>query len=98
MAMVIIGPFVYAAINLVVGFITLIAGGILEAQTTSSSVVFGLAAIGLLLIAFGGGTFLLRRNNPHARGLGIGLMIGWALMSVLTAGFCTGLNPEMYRT
>ena len=95
--MVIIGPFIYAAINLVVGFIALIAGGMLEAQITTSSLVFGLAALGLLLIAFGGGTLLVRRNNPHARGLGIGLMIGWALMSVLTAGFCTGINPEMYR-
>ncbi|WP_235717886.1 hypothetical protein [Mycolicibacterium goodii] len=96
-AMVIIGPFVYAAINLVVGFAALIAGGMLETQTTGSSLVFGLAAIGLLLIAFGGGTLLLRRNSPQARGLGIGLMVGWALMSVLTAGFCTGINPEMYR-
>ncbi|ABK70266.1 hypothetical protein LI99_26730 [Mycolicibacterium smegmatis] len=96
MAMVIIGPFIYAAINLVVGFMALIAGGMLETQTSNSSIIFGVAALGLLLIAFGGGTLLLRRNNPQARGLGIGLMIGWALMSVLTAGFCTGINPEMY--
>ncbi len=26
----------------------------------------------------------------------MGLMIGWALTSILTAGICTGLNPAMY--
>lgn len=95
--MVIIGPFIYAAINLVLGFAAFIAAGMFETQTDNTGPIFGLAAIGLLLIAFGGGAFLLRRNNPQARGLGIGLMIGWALVSVLTAGFCTGINPEMYR-
>jgi hypothetical protein len=23
-------------------------------------------------------------------------MIGWALMTVVSAGFCTGVNPTMY--
>jgi hypothetical protein len=95
--MVLLGPFIYAAINLVLGFVAFIAAGMVETHTDNSGLVFGLAAIGLFLIAFGGGTVLLRRNSPHARGLGIGLMIGWALVSVFTAGFCTGINPEMYR-
>ena len=25
------------------------------------------------------------------------LMVGWALMSLFTAGFCTGINPELYK-
>jgi hypothetical protein len=24
------------------------------------------------------------------------LMIGWALTSIITAGYCTGLNPGLY--
>lgn len=30
------------------------------------------------------------------RGVGMGLLIGWAVMSVVTAGLCTGLNPSLY--
>jgi hypothetical protein len=28
--------------------------------------------------------------------MGLGLMIGWALWSITTAGFCTGINPGLY--
>ena len=34
--------------------------------------------------------------SPYAKGLGLGLMIGWAVTSLFTVGFCTGINPEMY--
>jgi hypothetical protein len=94
-AMVFVGPFLYAAINLVVGFMAVIASNGVDHQDSNKVLVF--AAVLLALIAFGGGAALLRSRSPNARGLGIGLMVGWALVSLFTAGFCTGLNPEMYK-
>jgi hypothetical protein len=35
-------------------------------------------------------------RKPWSQGLGMGLMIGWALVSIVSAGFCTGLNPGLY--
>ena len=55
-----------------------------------------IAAGALILITFGGGLALLLKRKPWATGMGLGLMIGWALMSVVTAGYCTGINPELY--
>lgn len=94
-AMVFLGLFLYAGINLVVGFMAVMASNGVESQDSTKVLVF--AAVLLALIAFGGGAALLRSRSPNARGLGIGLMVGWALVSLFTAGFCTGLNPEMYK-
>jgi hypothetical protein len=95
-AMVILGPFLYAVINFVVALMAVMtAGGGVEHEESNKVLAF--AAVLLLLIAFGGGVALLRSRSPNARGLGIGLMVGWALMSLFTAGFCTGINPELYK-
>ena len=37
-------------------------------------------------------------TQPLCEGLGLGLMIGWALTSLVTVGFCTGINPTMYAS
>jgi hypothetical protein len=66
-------------------------------EPNQSNTVLGFGAVLLALIAFGGGAALLRSRNPNTRGLGVGLMVGWALMSLFTAGFCTGINPELYK-
>lgn len=94
--MVILGPFLYAALNLVIGFIGFIGAGAADSSGGSTNLVLGGTAVLLALIAFGGGTLMLLSKNPTAKGLGIGLMVGWALVSLFTAGFCTGLNPELY--
>ncbi|OLO98602.1 hypothetical protein BVU76_30020 [Mycolicibacterium porcinum] len=94
--MVILGPFLYAALNLVIGFAAFIGAGASDSAGGSPNAVLGGAAVLLALIAFGGGTLMLLSKNPTARGLGIGLMVGWALVSLFTAGFCTGVNPELY--
>jgi hypothetical protein len=94
-AMVFLGAFLYTGINLVVGFMAVMASNGVELQDSNKVLVF--AAVLLALIAFGGGAVLLRSRSPNARGLGVGLMVGWALVSLFTAGFCTGLNPEMYK-
>ncbi len=94
--MVILGPFIYAALNLVIGFVAFMGAGATDSAGGSANLVLGGAAVFLAAVAFGGGFLMLMSKNPTARGLGIGLMVGWALMSLFTAGFCTGVNPELY--
>lgn len=94
--MVFVGPLIYAAINVVVGFMAFILAG--STTNQASNAVFAGTAVILALIAFGGGAGLLAVRNPYAKGIGLGLMIGWALTSVVTVGFCTGINPTMYTT
>ncbi|WKG02315.1 hypothetical protein [Mycolicibacterium sp. HK-90] len=96
--MVILGPFLYAALNLVIGFAAFAGAAAADTSGGSANAVVGGAALLLALIAFGGGTLLLLSKNPTARGLGVGLMVGWALVSLFTAGICTGINPEMYAS
>jgi hypothetical protein len=87
--MAVLGVFVYFTVNFVIAFMAIVA------VDSGKGVLIG-AAMLLAAIAFGGGGALLARPSPTAKGLGLGLMIGWALTSVFTAGFCTGLNPTMY--
>lgn len=62
------------------------------------AIILGAAAVMLALTAFGGGAALLTVRNPQAKGVGLGLMVGWALVSVVTVGICTGINPSLYAT
>ena len=92
--MVFVGPLIYAALNLAIGFMAFIVAG--STTSDASNAVFGTTAVVLALIAFGGGAGLLFLRSPYAKGIGLGLMIGWALTSVFTVGFCTGINPGLY--
>ncbi|GGO77948.1 hypothetical protein [Nonomuraea cavernae] len=56
----------------------------------------GVGAAVLALIGLGTGAGLLFVRKPWATGAGLGLMIGWALWSIVSAGYCTGLNPGLY--
>ncbi|WP_234816787.1 MULTISPECIES: hypothetical protein [Mycolicibacterium] len=94
--MVFIGPILYATINLILGFMAFLAAGSYDSQGGNPNIVLAAAAVVLAVIAFGGGIVLLRQSSRYAKGLGIGLMIGWALVSLFTAGFCTGVNPQLY--
>lgn len=51
----------------------------------------------LAVAALGGGTMLLTRRTARAKGLGIGLIVGWIALSAATSGFATGLHPALYR-
>ncbi|MEV1239453.1 hypothetical protein [Nonomuraea sp. NPDC049750] len=62
----------------------------------SSTVAIGVAAGFLAVVGIGAGILLVVLRKPWALGLGLGLMIGWALASIVSAGYCTGLNPGMY--
>lgn len=81
------GVFGYMVVNVVAGY---------AAVATESSVGVGIAAVFLAIFAFGLGLTLVFMRKPWSRGLGMGLMIGWALVSIVSAGFCTGLNPGLY--
>ena len=86
----VVGVLLFGAINVVIGVIVLAyASG-----SGPTAVVIGAAL--LALVAFGGGAVLIALRRPWAKGLGLGLMIGWALLSITSVGYCTGLNPEMY--
>lgn len=93
--MVFVGAPIYIVVNTVLGFGAFIAAG---SRTGSANPILGAAAVMLALIAFGGGAALLATKNPHARGIGLGLMIGWAVTSMVTVGFCTGINPHIYAS
>ena len=80
----------FGAVNLLVGLV------VLAVAAEHGGAVVGVGAVILALIAFGGGACLIALRRPWTKGLGIGLMIGWALLSITSVGFCTGLNPEMY--
>lgn len=89
------GSAAWAIINLTVALGAILASA--DGTTDSNNVILGTAALLLVGIAFGGGGGLLATRNRYAKGFGLGLMIGWALTSLFTVGFCTGINPEMYN-
>ncbi|HEV7421775.1 MAG TPA: hypothetical protein VGO30_18295 [Mycobacterium sp.] len=93
--MVFAGSGIYFVINFVLAFAALAVGG---SSTDGVNGVFVGTAVLLALVAFGGGGGLLAVHSPYAKGLGLGLMIGWALTSLFTVGICTGLNPAVYTT
>lgn len=89
----VVGAFAYFAVNFVVALLVLM----LAADTSSSAAILVTGTVGLALFAFGGGAVLLALRRPWTKGLGLGLMIGWALTSICTVGFCTGINPSIYQ-
>ncbi len=88
------GCAVWAVVNVFVALAAILVSA--GTKSGSDNVVLGIAALGLVVIAFGVGGALLAARNRYAKGLGLGLMIGWALTSLFTVGFCTGINPGMY--
>jgi hypothetical protein len=93
--MVFVGAPIYIALNSLLGFMAFVFA---SSSTDSTNLILGAAAVMLALIAFGGGAALLAVRNPQAKGIGLGLMVGWALVSLVTVGICTGLNPSLYAT
>ncbi|WP_203984642.1 hypothetical protein [Sphaerisporangium rufum] len=84
------------AIYTVINFAAAIIALSLARDSDTAPVVLGAGAVLLALVALGGGAALLFVRRPWATGLGMGLMIGWAISSIVTAGYCTGLNPGLY--
>ncbi|MGN9837701.1 hypothetical protein ACTMTI_06240 [Nonomuraea sp. H19] len=87
------GLALYSVINAIVGFFIFVAA--MDANGAGTAYVAVGAAV-LVLIGLGAGIGLLFIRQSWSKGLGLGLMIGWALWSILSAGLCTGLNPGLY--
>jgi hypothetical protein len=87
------GLTLYSVVNTVVGFFVFVAS--LNADSTTTPYV-AVGAVVLALAGLGAGAGLIFIRKPWSKGLGLGLMIGWALWSILSAGICTGLNPSLY--
>lgn len=66
-------------------FVALIAALVSGSEPVFFGTIFGLSLFGLV-----GGAGLVATRRPWAKGLGIGLMIGWAL-AALTFGSCVAL-------
>jgi hypothetical protein len=50
-------------------------------------------AITLALLAFGLGALMIWSIRGACRPIGVGLMLGWVFMTLISAGYFTGLNP-----
>ncbi|MFG1947405.1 hypothetical protein [Nonomuraea sp. NPDC048826] len=87
------GLSIYSVINLVLAFFIFFAAMNSPAQSTPLVIV---GTVALVVCGLGAGIGLVLVRKPWTRGLGMGLMIGWALWSICTAGLCTGLNPALY--
>jgi hypothetical protein len=88
------GMAVYSVVNAVLGFAIFVAA--MEAEGGSGITLVIVGAVFLALLGLGAGLGLLLVRKPWTKGLGMGLMIGWALWSILSAGLCTGVNPALY--
>ncbi|GGP02604.1 hypothetical protein GCM10012278_10400 [Nonomuraea glycinis] len=93
------GVGIYSAVNTVLGFFIFFAAlsqGTSTSGGPSPSVLVAVGAVILVVVGLVAGIGLLFVRKPWATGMGLGLMIGWALWSITTAGFCTGINPGLY--
>ncbi|WP_088414754.1 hypothetical protein [Mycobacteroides saopaulense] len=87
----VLGAFLFAVVNAVVAVVAfVVALSVSDKSSNSGDAVFIAFAVVSLLAAFGGGAALMRTGDRDKRGLGLGLMIGWALVTLLTGGVCTG--------
>jgi hypothetical protein len=50
-------------------------------------------ALILLLLAFGLGSLLAWRVGGKWRPYGFGMMVGWLILTLLSAGYLTGVSP-----
>jgi hypothetical protein len=50
-------------------------------------------AVTLALLAFGLGALMIWSIRGACRPVGVGLMLGWVFMTLISAGYLTGLNP-----
>ena len=87
------GAVVGGAVAGVVGTILLpVALGALAAVTGPVAVVFGLLAVGSVVLPLVLGIVLAASSGPpERRGLGLGLVIGWGLCLILAGGLCIAL-------
>ncbi|WP_433436255.1 hypothetical protein [Nonomuraea sp. CA-141351] len=92
-ALMFAGLAIYSVLNVVIGVLVVVGMGSDDANATPYLIA---GTVVLALIGLGAGIGLLFVRRPWTKGIGLGLMIGWALWSIVSAGYCTGLNPGLY--
>lgn len=87
------GLVAYSIVNAVLGILIFVST--LDQNGPNHPIIISCAIfLALLGLAAGAGLQFLRK--PWATGLGLGFLIGWALWSILSAGICTGISPDLY--
>lgn len=89
MATASVGIVAFIVLDFVAIGIVMDSGALVFTETRAAQITLAVLLAG---VAFGGGGALCFVRAPWARGFGIGLMIGWALLSIVSGGLCTGLN------
>lgn len=86
--------FVGITVSVVVNILVMIAAlslvGVDSNNGNDGTQFLWISGVLSVVIAFGGGGALIAIKKPWTKGMGIGLMIGWALMSILV-GFCVSI-------
>ncbi|MBT2226060.1 hypothetical protein [Nonomuraea sp. NEAU-A123] len=83
----------YSIVNAILGILIFIST--LDQNGPNHPIIIS-CTIFLALLGLGAGAGLQFLRKPWATGLGLGFLIGWALWSILSAGICTGISPDLY--
>ena len=87
------GLIAYSIVNAILGILIFIST--LDQNGPNHPIIISCTIfLALLGLVAGAGLQFLRK--PWATGLGLGFLIGWALWSILSAGICTGISPDLY--
>lgn len=86
------GVALYVLVNFVIVLISFQVGDTLDSEGAG----FAGGAVLLALLALGGGAICFFKGSQVVKALGMGLVFGWSAVSIVTLGYCTGLNPDLY--
>lgn len=87
------GLVAYSIVNAILGILIFVST--LDENGPNYPVIIS-CTIFLALFGLGAGAGLQFLRKPWATGLGVGFLVGWALWSILSAGICTGISPDLY--
>ncbi|MEU7744303.1 hypothetical protein [Nonomuraea sp. NPDC049158] len=87
------GLVAYSIVNAILGILIFVST--LDQNGTNYPIIIS-CTIFLALFGLGAGAGLQFLRKPWATGLGLGFLVGWALWSILSAGICTGISPDLY--
>lgn len=69
--------------------LSLVGAGAITGYSAGNAAV--LAFLLLLLVPLVPAVVLVRGRTPHRRGLGLGLLMGWGLIAIVSGGVCINL-------
>ena len=87
------GVLLYPVLNLPLGVVGVTAD--ISTESTNRPELAALT-VGSLVVVLSCAVLAWRHPRPGGRSVALGMVLGWALLSIVFAGACTGLNPELY--